>query len=439
VRFGQQIALTYVIRALLIPLGVVNAVIVARWLGPEGKGALAAITAYLAMAGTFGSLGLTTEATRVVATDPSRTAPLLANARLTGTLTGVAALLILLGLFGVLAPSAFDGVSFELLLIAGLALPFSQIAAQFNGVLLGLRRVTAYNAIDAVDRVAFAAASAVLLIGFGLGLKALVIAATLIAVFRMVLLHGLLWPESRRLRPDLALLRAARHVSTRAYVTTLMSFLVLRSDIVLVNGILGSERTGVYSVAVQLAGFVLMLPMAVGTLLFPRVAATKKSDNTAFTALVSRHVALVISAVLVLLFLSGTRLVPLLFGPAFQDAGRALLILLPGVWCVAMQLILANDLAGRDYPRLLPIAWAVSLLVNVTLNLCWIPVYGIDGAAAASTIAYALSFLIVTTYWLRRFPGIGAWRLYFLSGKELRRIPDRLWQVFGASGRAHPE
>ena len=87
----------------------------------------------------------------------------------------------------------------------------------------------------------------------------------------------------------------------------------------------------------------------------------------------------------------------------------------------------------------LPIAWAVSLLVNVTLNLCWIPVYGIDGAAAASTIAYALSFLIVTTYWLRRFPGIGAWRLYFLSGKELRRIPDRLWQVFGASGRARPE
>ena len=62
-RFGQQIALTYVVRTLLIPLGVLNAVIVARWLGPEGKGTLVAITAYLAMAGTFGSLGLATEGT----------------------------------------------------------------------------------------------------------------------------------------------------------------------------------------------------------------------------------------------------------------------------------------------------------------------------------------------------------------------------------------
>jgi len=435
VRFGQQIVLTYVVRTLLIPLGVVNAVIVARWLGPEGKGALAAITAYLAMAGTFGSLGLTTEATRVAAADPSRTAPLLANARWTGTLTGLAALVILLGLFGVLDPTVFDGISFQLLLIAGLALPFSQIAAQFNGVLLGQRRVTAYNGVDAIDRVALVAASAILLIGFGLGLTALVIATTLIAIVRMVTLHALLWPESRRLRPDLALLRSARHVSARAYVTTLMSFLVLRSDIVLVNGILGSERTGVYSVAVQLAGFVLMLPMAVGTLLFPHVAATRESDNTAFTALVSRHVALVISSVVVGLFLCGSWVVLVLFGPAFQDAARALQILLPGVWCVAMQLILANDLAGRDYPRVLPSAWAVSLLVNVTLNVWWIPIYGIAGAAAASTIAYALSFLIVTAYWVRRFPQIGARRLYFLSGEELRRIPDRLWQIVGASGQ----
>ena len=31
-----------------------------------------------------------------------------------------------------------------------------------------------------------------------------------------------------------------------------------------------------------LAGFVLMLPAAVGTLLFPRVAATRDTDNTAF-------------------------------------------------------------------------------------------------------------------------------------------------------------
>ena len=438
-RFGQQIALTYVVRTLLIPLGVLNAVIVARWLGPEGKGTLVAITAYLAMAGTFGSLGLATEATRVSAADPRRTGALLANARLTGGLTGLLALAVLLGLFRLLGPTAFDGVSFELLLVAGIALPFSQVAAQFYAVLLGQRRVAAYNAFEALDRTAIVAASAILLIGFGLDVTALVIAATLIAIVKLGTLHGLLWPESARLRPDLALLGSARHVSARAYFTTLMAFMVLRSDIILINGMLGSTHTGVYSVAVQLAGFVLMLPAAVGTLLFPRVAATRENDNTAFTALVSRHLALIISAFVVVLGIGGNWFVLVLFGPAFQDAGRALQILLPGIWCMAMQVILANDLAGRDYPRVLPAAWAVSLAVNVALNIWWIPVYGIAGAAAASTIAYALTFLIVTAYWLRRFPQIGVRRLYLLSSDELRRIPDRLRQIVGASGRAHPE
>jgi len=433
VRFGHQIALTYVVRTLLIPLGVLNAVIVARWLGPAGKGTLAAITTYLAMAGTFGSLGLATEATRVVAADARRTGSLLANARLTGGLTGLLALAVLLGLFRLLGAGAFDGVSFELLLIAGLALPFSQVAAQFHAVLLGQRRVTAYNAVESIDRVALVAASAILLIGFGLGVTALVIVATLIAVVKLGTLHGLLLPESRQLRPDPALLRSAGHVSSRAYITTLLAFMVLRSDIVLVNGMLGSEQTGVYSVAVQLAGFVLMFPAAVGTLLFPRVAATRETDNTAFTALVSRHVALVVTTIVIVLGFGCNWVVQALFGPAFQDAGRALQLLLPGAWCIAMQVILANDLGGRDYPRVLPAAWAVSLTVNVALNVWWIPVHGIAGAAAASTIAYALVFLIVTAYWLRRFPQIGARRLYLLSSDELRRIPDRIRQIIGRS------
>ena len=59
-----------------------------RWLGPAGKGLFAAVSTYLAMAGMFASQGLATEATRVSASDPGRTGQLLANARLTGRLTG---------------------------------------------------------------------------------------------------------------------------------------------------------------------------------------------------------------------------------------------------------------------------------------------------------------------------------------------------------------
>ena len=428
-RFGQQIILTYLVRLLLIPLGVLNAVIIARWLGPSGKGIFAAVTTYLAMAGMFSNFGLSIEATRVAATDVRRTGSILANARLTGAVAGLGALAALLALRQLLGDEAFDGLPPSLLLIAGLALPFSLAASQFQAVLLGRRRVAAYNGMEAADRLALFAASLLLLVGFGLNVTALVAAATVLAVAKLVAYHWLLSPESRCFKVDLGLLRSMSRVSLRAYVACLLSFLVLRSDIVLINGMLGAEATGVYSVAVQLAGFLLMLPMAVGTLLFPRVAAAPDEKSALFTALVSRHLALVVTVACLVLLVAGGWLVGVLFGPAFLEAGLALQILLPGVWCVALQAILANDLSGRDYPLVLPLVWGIALVVNVGLNIWWLPLYGIAGAAASSSVAYALSFLLVAGYWLRRFPGIGPVRLLVLRGSELRRIPERLRQT----------
>lgn len=437
-RFGRQIALTYVVRLVLIPLGVINAVIAARWLGAVGKGTFAAISTYVAIAAMLAGFGLAIEATRVAATDGRRTGALLANARWTGGLAGLAALCAMLALRWTLEDSAFDGIAFGLLLVAGVALPFTLTASQFHAVLLGRQRVVEYNAVESIDRVALFLASVVLLIGFGLDVMALVIATTVLAVAKLSVLEVMTLPDSGRWRPDLRLLRGVSRISARAYVTCLLSFLVLRSDIVLINGLLGSERTGVYSVAVQLASLLLVLPSAVGSLLFPRIAATQNADNSAFTALVSRHLVLVITGVCAILAVIGPWVVRALFGAEFQDGGLALQLLLPGVWCMALQLILANDLAGRDYPLVLPIVSGGALVLNVALNLWWLPIYGIAGAALASTIAYALSFLSILLYWLRRFPQIGLRRLFIVSAEELLRIPDRLRQVLRSDARTHP-
>ena len=70
--------------------------------------------------------------------------------------------------------------------------------------------------------------------------------------------------------------------------------------------------------------------------------------------------------------------------------------------------------------------WFVLLVVNVALNLLWLPWLGIAGAAASSTVAYVLSLGLMVRYWLRRFPEVRAVDLFVLRRGEWSTLPSRL-------------
>lgn len=423
--FARQVLFTYLLRLFLVPVGLLSAVIVARSLGPAGQGIFAAIGAYLATAAMVGSLGLSQAAARLVAKDRGALGPLTANAKITGGAAGLVAIACLLALRRFL-PGAFAEIPLGLLALGSVALPFNLISAQLQALLLGLGRIRPYGFMEAFDRLSLFVGSLLLLVVLGRGVGALIAAVTVFAAVKLLLYDRLLGVRRREQRPDFDLLRRLGGISARAYAASLLAFLVLRSDLMLVHGLLGAKSTGVYSIAVQFADLLLVLPVAVGTLLFPRVAASPDSDNAAFTATVCRHTALAVTAGCLAVAASIHWLIPLLFGGAFQGSVHCLWILLPGVWCMSLQGILANDLAGRDYPAFLPWMWLVLLTVNVLLNLVWLPAFGIAGAAASSTIAYALSLCLVARYWLRRFPGVRARSLFVLEAAEIAGLRGRL-------------
>jgi O-antigen/teichoic acid export membrane protein len=105
-------------------------------------------------------------------------------------------------------------------------------------------------------------------------------------------------------------------------------------------------------------------------------------------------------------------------------------ILLPGALCMAVQSILGNDLAGRDYPMAIVWIWTALLITNVALNLIWIPRYGIAGAAASSTVAYVLSLFLMGRYWLERFPEVRAIDLFLIRADDLRSLKETLTRPF---------
>lgn len=432
--FVRQVSLAWSVRLLLVPAGVLGAVITARWLGPHELGIYAAIGALLGTAAQLGNLGLPPALTRAAAADPARLPALVASARAAGLAAGTCALLGLLVLRAGL-PDAFGEVPLALLALAGATLPFHFSSALFQALLLGRQRIGAYTALDAAARLTHLASLLILLVAAGLGLRALLTFAVVAAVVQFGVYHAVLGKDAVQLRPDLRVLRGLLSVSSRAYVTALLSFLLLRSDIMLINGMLGARATGTYSVAVQGIDFLLLLPSIAGAVLFPRVAAGGDTASPARTAAVCRHVGLFMTVACAASALGAPLAVRLLFGPQYAATVPAFQLLLPGAWCMALQYILSNDLAGRDYPRFLPLTWAVLLAVNVGLNLLWLPRLGILGASLSSTVAYALALLLVGGYWLRRFPEVRVRDLLLPGLPEIRALGARLLPGRGATAQ----
>ena len=68
---------------------------------------------------------------------------------------------------------------------------------------------------------------------------------------------------------------------------------------------------------------------------------------------------------------------------------------MPGVWALSLGKLLAIHLAGAGRPKVGTVAAVASLIATLALDLLLIPLWGIQGAAIASSVAYTLSTVII--------------------------------------------
>jgi O-antigen/teichoic acid export membrane protein len=395
--FIRQVGETYATQTFVVALGFVNSILVTRLLGPEGRGLFAAANTFSAVGVQLGNLGLHSWNTYHVSREP-RSLPMLIGNSLAVCLACAIGALAAFGLFH--AHPALAPVGGVLLLLALAGIPLGLANLLFQNLLIGTQRIHDYNKIDLVSRVI-----AVVLVAttapLGIVSPQLVYALVLASV---VLSAGWCFAKLRTGLPgpvgwSIAGFRSGLGYGVRAYLGTLFSFLVLRSDILLVKYIRGAGETGYYAIAVGLADILMMLPNVVGTVLFPRLSAAP--DVPAKWALARRVLAWMVPATpvaLVATLILARPLITLAYGPAFAPSFPAVVWLLPGIGCLALNAVFMNLFASCGMPLVVTLSPLAALTVNVGVNLVLVPRIGFVGAAASSTAAYALMLGISLLY-----------------------------------------
>jgi O-antigen/teichoic acid export membrane protein len=399
-RFSSQVAWTFATRLLMIFNSVAAGIIVARWLGADGVGQLAVINVAVATIVQLGSFGLPSSNTYFIAQDHAHFRAAAVNSLIFAL--GVGAVLAL-GLSAVasLRPDWFGFVPPELIRIAAVSIPFQLIALIGLNILLALGKLREFNLLDLAGQsfVLINAVLVLLILKQGLAILVTLNTAASILVSAVVILLLLISGRSlvqSRWRADMSLLRQMIGYGIKFHISILAGAIIIRADLLVVNHFRGAAEAGVYSVASQFALLLMLLPGVIATLLFPRVTSEQDARGET-TCQVSRYTTFIMF-LCCLAAVPFSMALPLIYGSAFSDATRLLLILLPGVYLMGLESVLVQHFNALGLPRAIPLYWIATLVLNLILVFALVPRYGAQGAAIASSISYAMIFALVALH-----------------------------------------
>lgn len=255
-------------------------------------------------------------------------------------------------------------------------------AAPRIGVILGMLVVKAVLAITVPDLVLFIWLQV---------LEALVCAALVGAGLRRSHPAGIWGAVDRRV------VRGLLGSSWILLVSSLFAQVNSRADVLVLQWLRGAADVAQYSAAARVSEIGYFIPAVYMAAAFPGLIALRRTAGERAPeyrdALQRAYtIAFWVGTLLAgLLYAVGPWGITLVFGPEYAEAGDVLrvhVLALPFVFMAAVfsKWILAEALYWASLFR-----HGLGAVANVTLNLVWVPMYGIQGAAWATVVSYVLA------------------------------------------------
>ncbi|NTW90005.1 MAG: flippase [Candidatus Moranbacteria bacterium] len=196
--------------------------------------------------------------------------------------------------------------------------------------------------------------------------------------------------------------------------------LVSTIDLYLIKAMLGSDHlAGLYNAAITVGRIPYYLFYALTIILLPAVSkSVSDRSGEATKALVAkamRLLALVLFPVVTLLALYAPQVLLLFYGEKYADAATAMRIFAVGVGFLTVFYVLASAVNGAGLVKIPMYLSLGGLAFSLILNVIFIPRYGIEGAAFATTITSFILMLAMLVSVERHFSSRLSGRLWFVS------------------------
>lgn len=396
--FTKNTLITLFTQTFLFVLGLGISIMIARVLGPEGKGIYSLALVFSTFLIAFSSLGIGPASVFHVGKRAFSLKDIFGNNVILAVF--LSAIVIFSGLLIVFFfhDLLFPDVKREYLLLALALIPLNLFFNFAIYIILGLQNIKTYNGIYVFKNLLSIVFIGVALLVFRLGVSGAIIAEVLSFLGVSVLLFFLVRKEadgiSFKFNKDY--IKKTFSYGSKIYLAYIFSLLHYKVDILLIGILLNPAMVGIYTISCGLSERLYAVSDAAGMVLFPKVASEPDEKKLKeFTPLVFRTSLLITAVLSLLLFVIGPWLIVLLYSDVFLDSIKPFQILLIAAVALSGFRILEMDLRGRGKPIYIAYIAAFSFVLNILLNILLIPNFGIVGAAWATVISYTFSFLVL--------------------------------------------
>jgi O-antigen/teichoic acid export membrane protein len=396
---GRNTVEILIFRGLSTPLALVLVVLQSRFLDPSGRGAyvLAVLTVTI-FSRLLGQLGVAV--TNRLREEGGKTRELTQRALALGTVAGAASI-PLITLFGRYAAD----IGTDVALLAAAALIPNVLWQTMSAILLGLARIRLWNYIQLGSPVLTTVGLVVLVVWLDAGVRGAVTAWTIANVVTAALTLAAtrdLWLPIAVPRVGDATARLLARLAVTMGAVQVINLVSYRVELFVLDRYEGLDDVGIYSIAMQAAEAMWLIAAAVANAVTAPAAHETEEGAARIVGRGSLRALLITAGVAVVVGAAAPFAIPLIFGDAFDGAGRPLLFLLPGVVVYAPVTVLVVYLSvRRGRPELSLAVAIVGMVVTLAAALLLIPDHGTTGAAIASTLGYAAGGLLAWAFFAR--------------------------------------
>lgn len=388
----QKVAGTALANVVIAGTGLTSGVLAARWLGPEGRGVLAAVQALPLVVAGLSTLGMPEAiAYRLASGEDRRGAAFgsaIALSLLSGALLGAATYFVVPWFLPVGKQREIGLAHLYLWII-----PLSGLLNTSMGSLRGLNRLQAWNVIrvmpGAMWLLALVATSRLRLgVGALLTFQLLGLAAIGLLVMLPICLREVRTPIANA-EESRALLRFGVPI-TLAVAPQIFG---MRFDQLILARVSDAREIGLYAVVVTFGGLVSIATSAIGLVVMPELARCRESQRKRRTIRLTLALAVLTAGIgTACLLMVGQRLIPMIFGSGYVSAYGAAWPAIVGCGVLAVNGVSGEVLRGLGRPKSV-LRTEVGTLIAVVAAIALLPT-GPMGVGTGMAIGQSVGLLL---------------------------------------------
>jgi O-antigen/teichoic acid export membrane protein len=382
-------------------LSLVNVLVIARALGPAGRGDVAFLGTIAFLTSQLAALGIHQAHANLAGRVPHLRPALATNSIVFSLVFGAAAIGVVAGLIAAF-PAVGGEVDAGVRWLALASIPVLILQFYFLFLVQADYGFGAANLAYVISPLLNVAVNGLLAVA---GALSVFTAIAAMVGGQVVSTAVLAWYLQRRLagfgKPDRALFRPAVGFGIKVHAGRVMLMGNYRLDQWFVGAVAGSRELGLYSVAVAWAEALFFLPQALVSVMRPDLVRAQRADAARQAATLFRAAMLLTVASVVIMVVAAPVLCTAVFGEEFAGSVDDLRVLALGAFGIVSLKLLGNALTAQSRPWLETAAVGVAFAITVALDIVLIPSHGGLGAALASTLAYTAGGVAVTVLFAR--------------------------------------